>query len=167
MVADNAPEKVGPGTHFRRVVHYTHINLTQTETYTPKQNKAYPMIRRLRKRWCKTMSRKNNPGEAMEFWFGLEIRYHYESGLRPYWKYWVQNPEVRTPVFKFLGFDFHQLIEYWGNPQKRKDNPKLILWMGVSHRVVCSLCCWVMTKKGEVVSCTTVHYLPEVYQHKY
>ena len=99
MVADNAPEKVGPGTHFRRVVHYTHINLTQTETYTPKQNKAYPMIRRLRKRWCKTMSRKNNPGEAMEFWFGLEIRYHYESGLRPYWKYWVQNPDVRTPVF--------------------------------------------------------------------
>ena len=99
MVADNAPEQVGPGTHFRRVFHYTHINLTETETYTPKQNKAYPMIRRLRKRWCKTMSRKNNPGEAMEFWFGLEIRYHYESGLRPYWKYWVQNPEVRTPVF--------------------------------------------------------------------
>ena len=35
----------------------------------------------------------------MEFWFGLEIRYHYESGLRPYWKYWVQNLDVRTPVF--------------------------------------------------------------------
>ena len=63
-------------------------------------------------------------------------------------------------IYEWLEFQFYDLVWFWNN-QPDDTNPMLGLWLGLSHRVVSSLCYWILSKKGKVLSKTTVQHLTD------
>ena len=55
-------------------------------------------------------------------------------------------------------FGYYDLLQYW-DKQISAENPKIVRCMGVSNRVVSSLCYWILTAKVTVVARTTVQHV--------
>ena len=54
-----------------------------------------------------------------------------------------------------MEYDFYDQVWFWNN---HSDYIKKMLgrWIGVSHRVGSTLCYWILSNKGNIISCTTV-----------
>ena len=52
-------------------------------------------------------------------------------------------------------FEFYDLCRCWGTPNDW-ENPKLVIFFGVSHRVGSSLCYWILNDVGPMLARTTV-----------
>ena len=60
-----------------------------------------------------------------------------------------------TPkISKYLDFTFYDW--FWYNDNARLGETKFGRWLGVSHCVGSLMSYWVLTEKGNVISCTTV-----------
>ena len=57
-----------------------------------------------------------------------------------------------------MEFEFYDLVWFFNN-QSDDTKPLLGKWLGVSHRVGSTLCYWIISEKGGVLSLTTVQHL--------
>ena len=61
-------------------------------------------------------------------------------------------------IYEWLEFEFYDLVWFCNN-QSDDTKPMLGRWLVVSHRVGSALCYWIISKKGKVLSQTTVQHL--------
>ena len=59
-------------------------------------------------------------------------------------------------VSEWTNVCYYGLFQYC-DKQELEDNPRVIIWLGVSQRVGISLCHCILTSKGKVISSTTAH----------
>ena len=57
-------------------------------------------------------------------------------------------------ISEWLEFEFYELLWFLNN-QSNFTKPMLGRWLGVSHRVGTSLCYWILSNKGKILSQTT------------
>ncbi len=86
-------------------------------------------------------------------------------------QYTARGPDFRTPyeeitgettdISEWVDFQFYDWVWYSDQPGN-EDNPKVGRWLGVSHRVGASMCCWVPTSNGNVLSRLTVQKMTRV-----
>ena len=64
-------------------------------------------------------------------------------------------------ISEWLDFSFYDLVWYWDKPKPTNDRDAKLLgrWLGVAHRVGSSLCYWVLTESGKVLTRTTIQHI--------
>ena len=61
-------------------------------------------------------------------------------------------------IREWTDFELYYLCLYWATPNDW-ENPSLIIWLGVSHRIGSSLCYWILNDIGTVLARTTVKHV--------
>ena len=61
-------------------------------------------------------------------------------------------------ISEWTDFEFYDLCWYW-DTSNDWENPNLERWLGVSHCIGSSLCCWVLNSIGTVLARTTVQHV--------
>ena len=63
-------------------------------------------------------------------------------------------------IREWTDFELYYLCLYWATPNDW-ENPSLIIWLGVSHRIGSSLCYWILNDIGTVLARTTVQHVTQ------
>lgn len=158
IFSDNAKEFVKPGTEFQKVANYYKIETSSIEPHTPKQNKiAEGSIGHMRKRWLHV---QQTTGAHPRLWdFGL--RWICEIMTLTYRvKYGRTGSEVLTgdtpDISNHADFTFYSPVWFWKSPSAQEP-PQPGRWLGVANNIgTGTLCYWVMDKKGDIFSRTSV-----------
>ena len=61
-------------------------------------------------------------------------------------------------ISELTDFEFYDLCWYW-DTHNDWENSKIGRWLGVSHRIVSSLCYWILNDIGTVLARTTVQHV--------
>ena len=158
LVCDGAAEQVGKQTELQSTVRKHAIDLHITEPHRHNQSKVEGVIQEIRKRWFCIMLKKKVPRrlwvygvkwvcEAMQRTASSSGDLSERTALK-------QLTGETTEISKYLDFTFYDWC--WYNDNAGLGETKLGRWLGVSHRVGSLMSYWVLTKKGNVISRTTV-----------
>ena len=154
---DNAKEMTEPGTEFQKTVKFYKIKHTTIEPHTPKQNRyAEGTVGLLRRMWKHHRSEKKIPARLWDYFFkwACEIisrTYRADTGRTGLEAVTGDTPDIS----EWTDFTFYAPVWYWDSPDP-EEPARLGRWLGVAHRVGAGLCYWVLTKKGTVMSRTSV-----------
>ena len=129
-----------------------------TEPYSPWHKKSEGVIRIIKGNSKRKIDQGNINKMVCDFGMVWEAEiYSHTAG-----KYGRPSLERLTRVTIYISewmeFEFYELVLFWNN---HSDDTKTMLgqWMDVSHRVVNSLCYWILSEKGNDLSLTTVQHL--------
>ena len=158
IVVDGAAEQVKRGTEFRRQCNKHHIDVHVTEADRHNQSHAEGVIREARKRWFRTMTRKNVPRRLWDYGLKWTCEIMQRTALD------AGNLRGRTSLEKvtgetpdisdYLDFSFYDWCWYKNNAGLGES--QIGRWLGVSHKQGSLMSYWVLTSKGSVLSRTTV-----------
>jgi hypothetical protein len=163
LFCDNAPEMVGPKTDFRKTTNYYKIKLLTNEPHTPKQNRiAEGTIGHMRQRWLTIQQQKQVSLHLWDFglvWIAEIMSRTYQAHNRR------MGLEVVTSdtcnISEYVDFSFYNWVWFWHTPSSQEP-AQPGRWLGVSHRVGTVLCYWVLTRKGSILSRSTVQNVTEL-----
>ncbi len=162
LVFDGAKEQVGPQTEFMKCVRRNHIDWRATEPYSHWQNQAEGMIREIRKDWRRARTKHNIPRRLWDYGMAHTCKIRQMTARGPDWRTPYEEITGETPdISEWIDFDLYDWVWYWDQPGN-EDNPKIGRWLGVSHRIGASMCYWVLTGNGKVLSRSTVQNMPRV-----
>ncbi|KAI2511702.1 Reverse transcriptase (RNA-dependent DNA polymerase) [Fragilaria crotonensis] len=166
LTSDGSREQSGKKTEFVRNVRKYSIDHRVTEPDRPNHNFAEGVIREIRKKWYRVMTKKNVPRRLWDY------------GLR--WVCEIQNRTSnssrelggRCPLEKVTGesvdiseyLDFGFYDRVWYKDNAGLGETKLGRWLGVSHKVGTLMSFWVLTKECQVLSRTTVQRVTNLEQ---
>ena len=161
IITDGAAEEQGRKSTFVKTANYLHIQLRQTEPYTPRQNKVERRIGELRRRYHGTRARTNMPRRIWDFALVREAEV-LNIIARGDGRTGLEHVTGETPdISEYLDFGMYEPVWYWDVPGD-DDNPKLGRWLGVSHKVGSDMCYWVLKENGHVLSRTSVQRITEL-----
>lgn len=159
MIFDGALEQTGPRSEFMKRIRAQHINWRVTEPYAHWQNRAEGEIRELRKSWRLMRQRRNIPRRLWDY--GIihlakirTLTARGDAGRTPYEEITGETPDIS----EYVDFQFYDWVWYWDLPGDM-DNPKIGRWLGVSHRIGSSMCYYVLTRTGQVISRSTCQHV--------
>mmetsp|Transcript_24287 Transcript_24287/g.34810 ORF Transcript_24287/g.34810 Transcript_24287/m.34810 type:complete len:1184 (-) Transcript_24287:1334-4885(-) len=137
-----------------------HIKMTNTEPYTPQQNKAELGFRELKRHVRRFMARTNTPPHLWDF---CAV---YTADLRNRLALPLPQLHGRTPhevltgntpdVSEFLEFEWYQPVWYYDPEPFPEQRRKLARWIGIAHRVGQALCYWIIPESGRPLARTTI-----------
>jgi hypothetical protein len=162
MVFDGAKEQVGAKSEFMRTIRRYHTSFWQTEPYSPWQNRAEDHIREVRRRWKLLRQHKNVPVRLWDYAMVnitklMNFTARGANGRTGYEEITGKTPDIS----EYVDFDFYDWVWYWDIPDK-DNSPKIGRWLGPSHRIGASMCFFVLTNTGEVVSRSSVQHLTQI-----
>ena len=156
LICDNAPEMIGPNTEFAKHVRFWKIKMSTIEPNTPKQNYMEPVTGSLRKRLLYLYDEKGASPRLWSYatkWLAeIRSRTYRESTGRT----GLESLTGDTPdISEYTDFSFYDRVWFWHTPSTQEP-AQVARWLGVSHRVGSSLCYYVLTENGDILSRTTV-----------
>ena len=61
-------------------------------------------------------------------------------------------------ISEWTYFGYYDFYQYW-DKQELEENPRIVIWLGVSHIVGSTVCYWILTSKDKVVAGKTFHHV--------
>ena len=158
LTFDGSKEQCMPGTQFMKQIRTHSISYHISEADLHNQNPAEGVIGEIRRKWYRLMVRKRVPPQLWDY----GMRYISEissltftqagslDGCIP-----IQNVTGETPdISEYLDFGFYDPIWYKDNAGASPFEPGR--WLGVSVRTGRLMTYFVLTKRGTVISRSTV-----------
>ena len=158
LTFDGALAQVGRNTEFMKAIRKYHIEYHVSGPRRPNENPAEGAIREVKKRWYRIMLKKNVHPRLWDFglvWVcetgNLTVSSsRYAQGRTP-----IEYITGDTPdISEYLDFGFYDWVTY--RTDAGLGPLSLGRWLGVSHKVGQLMSYWILTRKGRVISCTTV-----------
>ena len=158
LTSDGASKQTGSKTEFMQNVRKYEIQHHVSEPHRPQQNRAESVIREVKRRWFRQMTKRRVPKQFWDYgiiWvcevMSLTANLSFAlEGRTP-----VEQLTGKTPdVSEYLDFGFYDWVWYKNNAGVG-DN-MFGRWLGVSHRVGNLMLYWILTNHGRVISRTTV-----------
>ena len=159
IVSDGAPEQIGPGSEFQKLMRTYDIRGHQNEAKTQKYNRAEDAIRECKRRWKQRIIRRRVPKRVWDFGIVWESEILLRMCRHGNDFTGMERVTGDTPdISEWLDFEFYDICQYWDVPNDW-NNPKIGRWLGVSHRVGSAMCYWILTETGSVIAWTTVQHI--------
>jgi hypothetical protein len=158
LTIDGSKEQNNAGTEFMKTCRKHDIRVTRTEPERPNQNPAEGVIREVRRRWFRIMIRKRVPPRLWDYGVRWTCQVMQRTstkagGLRGVCPLEEVMGET-IDISEYLDFGFYDHVSYKENAGL--GDTCIGRWLGVSHRVGSLMSYWIMTKRGTVISRTTV-----------
>ena len=168
LTADLAGELSGKHTEFMQHVRHLRIQIHWAEKGHHKQNhRVEREIGILKARWRRRMVTKSIPTRLWDYGLVYESEILSRTSRGNDGRTGYEELTGKTPdISEWLDFQFYDLVWYQNDekPSINDESSKLGRWLGVSHRVGSDLCYWILTKAGQVLSCTTVQHVTDLDQ---
>ena len=164
VVMDGASEQTGRKTMFMQQIRKHHIDFHVTEPERYNQSKAEGVIREIRKKWFRVMTKSAVPKRLWDYglrWV-VEIMQRTASdagdlrGRTSLEKVTGEMPEIS----EYVDFGFYDYC--WYRENAGMGETKLGRWLGVSHKTGSLMSFWVLTDKYRVISGTSVQRMTEL-----
>ncbi|GAX14347.1 hypothetical protein FisN_UnNu047 [Fistulifera solaris] len=157
IVTDDAKEKLGPNTKWMEHIRHYKMDWGNTEPYSHWQNRAEDAIREVRRRWKLLQHRRAIPNRLWDYGLThiaeiMSRTVRVGSDRTPYEILTGDTPDIS----EYIDFDFYDWVWFYNNPNDKEAPPEIGRWLGVSHRVGASMCYFVLTQKGVVLSRSSV-----------
>ena len=158
LTSDGSKEQTGPKTEFMQNVRKFEIQHHVSEPYRPQQNRAESVIREVRRRWYRQMTKRRVPKRLWDYgmvWVCEVMSLTANSSFQLEGRTPLEQLTGETPdISEYLDFSFYDCVWY-------KDNAGVGdnlfgRWLGVSHRVGNLMSFWILTSHGKIISRTTV-----------
>ena len=166
LTSDGAGEQTGPKTEFMLNVRKYGIEHHMSEPHRPQQNRAESVIREVKKRWFRQMTKRRVPKRLWDYgivWVCEIMSLTANSAFALEGRTPMEQVTGETPdISEYLDFSFYDWVWYKDNAGVG-DN-KCGRWLGVSHRVGNLMSYWILTITGRVISRTTVQRITELEQ---
>ncbi|MGH3055661.1 MAG: hypothetical protein ACRDL7_11860, partial [Gaiellaceae bacterium] len=141
------------------------IQQTETEPYSPWQNRAERTIKEVKKSVVRLMTRTRTPKSLWDYCMSyvcdtrcITAHGNYSLHGRTPYEYVTGN----TPdISEYVEFDWYQPIWYFESADFPNDRRLMGRWLGVSHRIGQAMCYWVLPKSGIPISRSTVQAVSE------
>ncbi|MGH3053527.1 MAG: hypothetical protein ACRDL7_00940, partial [Gaiellaceae bacterium] len=141
------------------------LRQTETEPYSPWQNRAERTIREVKKSVVRLMSRTKAP---MRLWDFCAV---YVCETRCLTAHSIYSLHGRTPyecvtgntpdISEYVEFDWYQPTWYYDSSDFPEERRLLGRWLGVSHWIGQAMCYWILPISGIPISRTTVQVVSE------
>ena len=158
LTSDGASEQTGPKTEFVKQVRKHGIEHHVSEPQRPQENRAESVIREIKKRWYRQMTKRRVPARLWHYgivWVCEVMSLTANSVFSLEGRAPIEQITGETPdISGHLDFRFYDWVWYKDNAGVG-DN-KCGRWLGVSHRVGNLISYWILTISGRVISRTTV-----------
>jgi hypothetical protein len=161
LVVDGALELVGG--KWKDTAREFHISTSVTEPYSPWQNRAESGVKSIKMGIRRKMYSTKAPKRLWNFcgrWVS-EIR-NLTAHPIPALNGRVPEEHIsnQTPdISEYIQFDFYDYVYFLDHP-KDDVRPMIGRWIGVAKNVGSAMCYYVLTKKGSILTRTTVHPIP-------
>ncbi len=166
LTSDGAGEQTGPKTEFMQNVRKYGIEHHVSEPHRPQQNRAESVIREVKKRWFRQMTKRRVPTRLWDYgivWVCEIMSQTANSVFSLDGRAPIEQITGETPdISEYLDFSFYDWVWYKDNAGVG-DN-KCGRWLGVSHRVGNLMSFWILTIAGRIISRTTVQRITELEQ---
>ena len=158
LTSDGAAEQTGAKTEFIKNVRKYGIDHHVSEPHRPQQNRAESVIREVKRRWYRQMTKKKVPKRLWDYgivWVCEIMSITSNSSFALDGRTPLEEITGETPdISEYLDFGFYDWVWY-------KDNAGVGdnlfgRWLGVSHRVGNLMSYWILTENGRIISRTTV-----------
>ncbi|MGH3055899.1 MAG: hypothetical protein ACRDL7_13075, partial [Gaiellaceae bacterium] len=155
---DNAKEET-LGT-WKRVRSSHQIKQTETEPYSPWQNRAERTIREVKKTVTHLMSRTKTPKRLWDFCMTYVCETRCLTA-HPFFTLHGRTPQEHvtghTPdISEYTDFEWYQPVWYYDSADFPEEKRIIGRWLGVSHRIGQALCYWILSLTGVVIARSTV-----------
>jgi hypothetical protein len=164
LTSDGASEQTGPKTEFMKQVRKHGIDHHVSEPQRPQENRAESVIREIKKRWYRQMTKRRVPARLWDYgivWVCEVMSLTANSVFSLEGRAPIEQITGETPdISEYLDFSFYDWVWYKDNAGMG-DN-KCGRWLGVSHRVGNLMSYWILTIIGRVISRTTVQRITEL-----
>ena len=164
LTSDGASEQTGPKTEFMNQVRKHGIMHHTSEPHRPQQNRAESVIREVKKRWFRQMTKRRVPARLWDYgivWVCEIMSLTANSVFSLEGRAPIEQITGETPdISEYLDFSFYDWVWYKDNAGVG-DN-KCGRWLGVSHRVGNLMSYWILTVSGRVISRTTVQRITDL-----
>jgi hypothetical protein len=158
LTSDGASEQTGPKTEFMQTVRKYNIEHHVSEPHRPQQNRAESVIREVKRKWFRQMTKRRVPRRLWDFgitWICETMSLTANSSFSLEGRTPIEQITGETPdISEYLDFGFYDWIWYRDNAGVG-DN-MFGRWLGVSHRIGNLMSYWILTINGRVISRTTV-----------
>ena len=161
---DGASEQTGWKTMFMQQLRKHHIDFHITEPERYNQSKAEGVIREIRKKWFRVMTKSAVPKRLWDYglrWV-VEIMQRTASDAGDLWgRTSLEKVTGETPeISEYVDFGFYDYC--WYRENAGMGETKLGRWLGVSHKTGSLMSFWILTDKCRVVSRTSVQRMTEL-----
>ena len=129
-----------------------------TEPYFPWQNKAEIFIKIIKGKANRRRVQRNIPKRVWYFRMVWEAEIYFPTAGKDGRPSLEQLTGYTIDISELMEFESYELVWFWNN-QSDDTKPILGRWIGVSHNVGSTLCSWILSEKGKVLSRTTVQHL--------
>jgi hypothetical protein len=162
MIFDGAKEQTGAKSEFQKALRKYHVVPWQTEPYSPWQNRAEDQIREVRRRWKLLRQRKKVPVRLWDYAMVhitklLNLTARGDNGRTGQEEVTGETPDIS----EYVDFDFYDRVWYW-DPPDADNSPKIGRWLGPSHHIGASMCFYILTQRGEVISRSSVQHMTHI-----
>ena len=158
LTSDGSGEQTGPTTLFMKNVRKYNIEHHISEPHRPQQNRAESVIREVKRRWFRQMTKRRVPKRLWDYgivWTCEIMSLTANSSFALDGRTPIEQITGETPdISEYLDFSFYDWIWYRDNAGVG-DN-MFGRWLGVSHRIGNLMSYWILTPHGRVISRTTV-----------
>jgi hypothetical protein len=158
LTFDGSAEQVKPKTEFMKQIRDHHIDYHIIEPYRPQQNRAETVIREVKKRWFRQMTRRKVPKRLWDYgivWACEIMSLTSNSSFSLEGQTPMEQITGETPdISEYLDFGFYDWVWYKENAGLGENC--IGRWLGVAHRVGNLMSYWILTVTGRVIARTTV-----------
>ncbi len=136
------------------------IKQTQTEPYSPFQNRAEVNIRELKKRTRRLMHQTRTPKRLWDFCakYVAELRcltaqpLYSLHGRTPFELVTGNTPDIT----EYISFNWYQPVWYYDSTTFPDSNKHIGRWIGVAHNIGQAMCFWILPRSGIPIARSTV-----------
>jgi len=141
------------------------IRMSQTEPYSPFQNRAKVNIRELKKHTSHCMTQTKTPlhlwdlcaSYAAEVWCITAQPLISLHGITPYELLTGETPDIS----EYISFRWYQPVWYYENTSFPQATRHLAQWISIAHNIGQAMCFWVLPQNGIPIARTTVQAINE------
>ena len=166
LTSDGAGEQTGGKTAFMYNVRKYGIDHHLSEPGRPNQNRAEAVIREVKRKWYRQMTKKRVPRRLWDYgivWVCEIMSMTANSNFALDGRSPMEQVTGETPdISEYLDFGFYDWVWYKDNAGVGDNSCGR--WLGVSHRVGNLMSYWILTIAGNVVSRTTVQRITNLEQ---
>ena len=166
LTSDGAAEQTGPKTEFMQNVRKYQIDHHLSEPHRPQQNRAESVIREVKKRWFRQMTKRRVPKRLWDYgivWVCEIMSLTSNSTFALDGRTPIEQITGETPdISEYLDFSFYDWV--WYKENAGVGDNSCGRWLGVSHRVGNLMSYWILTENGRVISRTTVQRITNLEQ---
>ena len=158
LTSDGASEQTGSKTEFMQTVRKFDIDHHVSEPHRPQQNRAESVIREVRRKWFRQMTKRKVPSRLWDYgivWVCEVMSLTVNSSFSLEGRTPMEQVTGETPdISEYLDFTFYDWVWYRDNAGVGDNS--FGRWLGVSHRIGNLMSYWILTIHGRVISRTTV-----------